>query len=323
MKNVRLRNDGRYEWRKTLNGINYNITKTKLQDLKKAIKNFKPTEKEKTKKYKTIDLIILWYKTYKSNIKSSKNYLYLINKHFKIDLFEKDINKLKLQELQNFINNLKGHRVKMYAYFIIKGTFFTALKNEQLKKDISIFIEKPKNETTKGIAFNLLEQKLIINNLEKTKIAKEIMFYLLTGCRRNEAINLKQQDINFEKNSILIKGTKTINAKRHILISEKYKIYLKENFKNMFKLKSDYITREFAIYLKLLKIKNKTLHDLRHTFATNLYYLGVPDKERQYLMGHSSIVITNDIYTSLDPTITKNDINKLYNNLYPWGMPQK
>lgn len=60
-----------------------------------------------------------------------------------------------------------------------------------------------------------------------------------------------------------------------------------------------------------------TLYMLRHTYATNLYYLGVPDKERQVYMGHYSSALTNDIYTTFDPSIKKSDIVKLYNNLYP------
>ena len=60
---------------------------------------------------------------------------------------------------------------------------------------------------------------------------------------------------------------------------------------------------------------------LRHTFATNLFYLGVPDKERQSYMGHASSVLTNDIYTDFDPNITKKDILNLYINLYPQFWP--
>ena len=43
----------------------------------------------------------------------------------------------------------------------------------------------------------------------------------------------------------------------------------------------------------------------------------MPDKQRQEYLGHSSIAITNDIYTHLDPTITKEDILNLYIDLYP------
>jgi hypothetical protein len=34
-------------------------------------------------------------------------------------------------------------------------------------------------------------------------------------------------------------------------------------------------------------------------------------------MGHSSIMMTNDIYTTLDPSIKAADITAIYGNLYP------
>ena len=43
-----------------------------------------------------------------------------------------------------------------------------------------------------------------------------------------------------------------------------------------------------------------TPHMFRHTYATNLYYAGIDIKTAQYLLGHSSIQMTMDIYTHLD-----------------------
>lgn len=43
-----------------------------------------------------------------------------------------------------------------------------------------------------------------------------------------------------------------------------------------------------------------TPHVLRHTFCTNLINAGVGIKDVQYLMGHSSVAITLDIYTHTD-----------------------
>ena len=43
-----------------------------------------------------------------------------------------------------------------------------------------------------------------------------------------------------------------------------------------------------------------TPHLLRHTYCTSLHDAGVPLKDAQYLMGHSSITITAKIYTHLD-----------------------
>lgn len=41
-------------------------------------------------------------------------------------------------------------------------------------------------------------------------------------------------------------------------------------------------------------------HMLRHTYATNLYYAGVDLRTAQYLLGHSSIQMTAQVYTHLD-----------------------
>jgi len=59
------------------------------------------------------------------------------------------------------------------------------------------------------------------------------------------------------------------------------------------------------------------LHSLRHTFCSNLYYLGAPDKFRQHAMGHKDSRMTSDRYTTYDPNITKQEVLDIYGNLYP------
>lgn len=54
-----------------------------------------------------------------------------------------------------------------------------------------------------------------------------------------------------------------------------------------------------------------TPHMLRHTYATNLYYAGIDIKTAQYLLGHSSIQMTMDIYTHLDNSKISNSADKL------------
>ena len=42
-----------------------------------------------------------------------------------------------------------------------------------------------------------------------------------------------------------------------------------------------------------------TPYQLRHAYATILYEANIPDKDAQYLMGHTSITVTRDVYTSI------------------------
>lgn len=316
MKHIRKRNDNRWEYRITKEGITKSVYAKTQKELLKKVKQLKP---DKTIKNNITFLFLAkeWYTKFKQDIKSAYVYQLYINKYFQEKIFLKDISLITYQELQDFLLSIKGHRVAQYCYIIIKGVYNYALKMDYVKKDLSIILDKPKNKTIKGINFTLKEQALILANLDKCKIGKEILFYLLTGCRREEGTSITRENINFEKLNIFIDGTKTKSAKRYVPISKAYAEILEKDIGKMFTLKKNQYSTYFREYLISLGIKNKTLHDLRHTYSTNLYYLGVKDKERQYYMGHSSIVITNDIYTTLDPSITKEDILKLYNNLYP------
>ena len=321
MKNIRKRTDGRWEWRKTINHVQYQKINKNKKELEKQVRNVlklitipktKQTELSFTK------IALDWFTKYKQDIKTNQRYKnYIENRFATLTIFNQPINKITYEQLQNFLFSIKEHRVASYCFYIIKGTFKEALKRDLIKKDISLLLDSPKNKTIKGEHFTFKEQKLIIENLNKTNIKYEILFYLLTGCRRNEGINLNEKDINYEKQNIFINGTKTKSAQRYIPISSKFANILKVNFKNMFNYGEKYYNKHFKKFLESLNIKNKSLHSLRHTFNTNLYYLNVKDKERQYYMGHSSIIVTNDIYTHLDPTITKEDILNLYKDLYP------
>ena len=55
-----------------------------------------------------------------------------------------------------------------------------------------------------------------------------------------------------------------------------------------------------AVELNYQPIEGLTSHIFRHNFASMLYQIGVSPKEAQYLLGHSSINVTMDIYTHID-----------------------
>ena len=130
----------------------------------------------------------------------------------------------------------------------------------------------------------------------------------------------KLEDIVGQK--LKIHGTKTANAERTILLSLDFINYLKNGCsKNLdelyFNLQPNaYYHKLKRLYKRLNFPSSLNLHSLRHTCSANLHYLGVPDKRRQQILGHSSIVITNNIYTELEPEITSKNIKNLYMSYY-------
>ncbi len=50
---------------------------------------------------------------------------------------------------------------------------------------------------------------------------------------------------------------------------------------------------------------------LRHTYATNLYRAGIDLKTAQYLLGHSTIQMTANIYTHMDKDDAATSITQL------------
>ncbi len=318
-KNYSKRPDGRYQWQKQINGKKYYLIKSTKKELEKEVKKLKTTlnktnNETKEKNISFYDCIINWFNLYKKDkIESSKRYETVINKYF--PTFTMPIKELTKNKLQEFLNNIQEHRNAAYAYYIITGTFQNEFENKTIKENIAQFLKKPINKSKPRENFTYEEQKAILDNLHKTNIAKEILFYVLIGCRPGEA---KRCKLDIENSRIFVNGTKTReNSKRFVPISKKYLEMLKQDFSTMFKYTTKYYTDKFTEYLNLLEIKNKTLYSLRHTFSTNTYALGATDKQRQYFMGHASIKMTNDVYLHYDTSITKEKIYKLYNNLYP------
>lgn len=58
-----------------------------------------------------------------------------------------------------------------------------------------------------------------------------------------------------------------------------------------------------------------TPHVLRHTFCTNMQRAGIDVKSLQYLMGHSNVSVTLDVYTHVDFHVVQEAFGKAVSNL--------
>jgi len=136
----------------------------------------------------------------------------------------------------------------------------------------------------------------------------------MTGCRCDEALHSMP---HFDKSAVYVDRSKTDGTSGYVKISLKYAELLEKDWDTMFKHPSEYYSKKISAFLTDIGLPNKTLHDLRHTFSTNIFYLGCSQKEHQYFMGHKSIKMTYELYTKYDPFIEKPHIIDVWDNMYP------
>jgi integrase len=67
----------------------------------------------------------------------------------------------------------------------------------------------------------------------------------------------------------------------------------------------NFVTRHFADLIAAAQLPPIRLHDLRHGAATLALAAGTDMKVVQEMLGHSSITITADTYTSVLPEIAR------------------
>lgn len=193
------------------------------------------------------------------------------------------------------------------------------------------------------------QQKNFLKYAESTRYYNQFALILQTGLRCAELNGLKWEDINFEKRTVHVQrnlnyinknGTykwepgppKTSSGNRIIpLTDEAVKILLDQKEKcrahklvNMdfagyvfMNSKAKPITnKEYNIALERISVKARivnhiTMHCLRHTFATRCAESGVSPKTLQYVLGHSDIKVTMELYVHATQEKIKEDFSLL------------
>ena len=147
-----------------------------------------------------------------------------------------------------------------------------------------------------------------------------------TGLRKSELFRLEWEDIDFERQYVLVSNKEAAHTKNYRNREIPMSSQLVDEFK---KLKAEFenghgqvfrkrdgtphrgeVRRPLESVIKQTGLKRFTLHDLRHTFASHLIMEGVDLPTVQKLMGHANITTTM-IYAHLAPDHLKNAIDRL------------
>lgn len=119
-------------------------------------------------------------------------------------------------------------------------------------------------------------------------------FYLASGCRRAEALNLKAEDIDRAQGFLLIRRTKTRRPRYLPLTPELSSVLdrLSVQVGRLFPYQPDTVTHHFQRTARAAGLVSVRLHDLRHTYGTHQAARGLAPWILQALLGHTDLKTT-------------------------------
>jgi len=276
---------------------------------------FKP-EKE----YTLYDWLEYWLKTYKIQ-KLKKNSIRLlrtcIDVHIHTHFKNKPLTELVNADIMNGLNSIQAPRMRKYVYSMLHNSLERAYLDNMIEYNIMSKIEQPTYNAKKIEPLTPRQQKQFFRIIKDNKLELLYKFYIFSGCRKNEALNLKWSDINFEKGVIRIRGTKTKKSDRYIPLFDNIKKILFKIDKTspyVFPYTESCLCSNFARLRKKYSIRFR-IHDLRHTFASNCFASGVSMKTVQKWLGHSTYTLTANTYTHIYIQVEYDEVAKINTNL--------
>ena len=209
----------------------------------------------------------------------------------------------------------KSRSAMRSVYFALKFFYENALRQKFDEK-----IPLAKNKEKLPAVLNMEEVNSMLEATLNLKHRLVLMFLYYTGIRLNEVVNLKWEDIDFQRGLIHLKTAKG-EKERVIFLHDRLKKFIeyfnikKEGLILISNLGKKYDGRTIQMIVRHAAGKAEigkkvTPHTLRHSFATHLLEAGADIRHIQKLLGHSNLQ-TTQIYTH----VANKDIKKLANLL--------
>lgn len=292
-----------------------------------------------------------WFNTYKAQLKykTKEAYLNAYNNHILPYIGKHRLRDVRAVDVQRIMNAVATNSESLQSKVLntSRQMFNAALLNHLVADNPTIGIKIKKN--TKDDKIKFLSQKQYENLIEQIQNEQAKLFCavcLYTGLRREEALGLMWSDIEGEELTVsravtfqanqanIDQSLKTKAANRTVPIPDvlkellytypKKNLYLFTNkwggvmsqtaFRRMWeKVKCDVPN---PLLNEVINEKNKEPyplhpHMLRHTYATILYNADIDLKTAQYLMGHTDIKVTANIYTHIEKHVVTKSSKKI------------
>lgn len=225
---------------------------------------------------------------------------------------------------QKAIGNKKSVLKSIFDYAFIAGDI-----DRNPCVDLPIVKGKPKEAREPASSEDI---KLIEKHKFDDLASRMYYFMLYTGLRRGEAAALQYKHIDREKKTVrveqscawdysrpILKKPKTAAGIRTVSLTDNALAVIPTGHKpEEYIFFPDGLPRRRAIDKFIDGYRERTgvtstPHQLRHSYASMLHSAGIDVKDAQVMLGHSSIIMTQDVYTHLEEgheTVVRNKLNK-------------
>ena len=251
--------------------------------------------------------------------KTLRNYEYTLRKLQNV--FYKPVSTITTADIKMLMYSEaeKKSPASMNTFMTPVKLFFAWLQNEEFIIKNPCASIKPVKEP-KRIRKPLTEEQVeMLRDCMLTRREKAILeFFLSTGCRLSEVLNVKIKEVDFVNKTLLVIGKG--DKERRVYFTERCKRTLL-NYLNSRKDTCEYLfvtdrkpyrkisSRGMEAIVNKMKIKagldgkvKVTPHIFRHTFATQALRSGMKPEIIQQILGHEDVGITLKVYAKLAQT---------------------
>jgi len=277
------------------------------------------------------------------NTEVEQNYKYNFEKYILQYFGDREISSITPSEIQLALNRMNGKSQTTIRSVVgdLKLIIRHSYIDGYICMDFSPYLANPKHMRG-GMrrALTKEERATVIAVAQTQRKYYAYLFMILCGARPSEAFAIEKEDIDFEKQTVHIKGTKTALSDRVVpcptvilTIAEKSLCGLLCASQSGMKVNKEMQRRIWhSFFIDCHRYmggsiyrnapiepypfgKDLTAYNLRHEYCTELARNGVDIRITQRLMGHSSLDMTMNVYTNLsaediDTELVREIINK-------------
>lgn len=243
-----------------------------------------------------------------------KVYRSTINKWLMPALGDINLHAISAAQIQKLVNSFEPTtpRTVLNRIGVIRGIFAAAMADKLITFNPALSIVMPhtrKAQKRRALTEDETSRMLELISPDTTGMFIALLYYL--GVRRTEAANIKWGDIDWQKRSVHVRGTKTDAADRIVPLPDALHDFLLplRQMSSVYVIHNandpersycvEYLNHCFSDAMKHAGISEITPHYLRHNYITMCWRNGIDVMVVSKIVGHASPATTQAVYTDL------------------------